>query len=374
MSPAKGPTSLYVHIPFCRSKCRYCGFVSFGGRLGDVDRYLTALEREAQMYSGREVATIFVGGGTPSILDAGQLERFFAMLRKHFVWQLSAEVTLEMNPATFDIAKARLLRELGVDRVSLGLQSFDDKSLAWLGRPHTAREGRQAFEVLRQAGFTNINVDIIYSLPGQGPGDILSNIEEAMALDPEHISAYMLGIDSGSCFYRDKVQGNDADTQARDFQAVWDRLERSPWHPYEISNAAKSGFACRHNRVYWSAGDYIGLGVSAHSHEEGHRLWNTSDLADYLRASSEDPRRMRAGEEHLIPRRRLLEALLIGLRLTEGVDIQALEERFGAVLGPDRRRRIDRFVRDGFLAAEGSFLRVAARGRLVLDEVSASLM
>ncbi len=366
--------SLYVHVPFCRSKCGYCAFVSFGDRPGEVEAYLAALGEEAALYDAEAVATVYVGGGTPSWLTAAQLERLFETLRRHFIWAPDAEVTLEMNPATFDPEKARCLAQLGVNRVSLGLQSFHQGNLAWLGRPYSADEGRQAFAVLRKADFKNINVDIVYSLPGQPQESIISDMEEAMALGPEHLSCYMLAIEAGSRFHDERVRGNDPDTQADDFRTVWERLSRSAWQPYEISNAAGEGFACRHNLNYWRGGNYIGLGLSAHSHREGHRSWNTSDLADYLRGACEDPHKLKVGEEFLEPSRRLLETLLFGLRLKEGVDLGALERRSGAVLAREKKMRLDRFVRDGFLVYEGSFLKATARGRPVLDELCGSLI
>lgn len=366
--------SLYVHVPFCRSKCGYCAFVSFGDRGGEVEAYLAALEREAGLYHAEAVTTVYVGGGTPSCLSAMQMEKLFEVLRRHFIWASDAEVTLEMNPATFDAEKARVLRRIGVNRASLGLQSFHHGNLVWLGRAHTADDGREAFAVLREAGFRNISVDVVYSLPDQTLENIISDVEEAMALGPEHLSCYILSIEEGSRFRAEEVRGNDSDTQMRDFAAVWERLSRSAWKPYEISNAAKPGFACQHNLNYWRAGDYIGLGLSAHSHQGGHRYWNTSDLQDYLMAAAEDPHRIKAGEEFLAPAKRLAETLLIGLRLTEGVDIGALESRFNAVLSREQKERIDQFVRDGFLAQEDAFLKATAQGRPVLDEISAFFM
>ncbi len=366
--------TLYVHVPFCRSKCGYCAFVSFGDRPGEVEGYLTALGQEAALYDAEPVASVYVGGGTPSWLSAAQLERLFESLRRHFVWPPDAEVTLEMNPATFDLEKAQLLRQAGVNRISLGLQSFHQENLAWLGRSYAVDEGKEAFTVLRKADFKNINVDIVYSLPGQPQESIIRDVEEAMALGPEHLSCYMLGIEAGSRFHDEGVRGNDSDTQARDFRVVWERLSRSAWQPYEISNAAREGFACRHNLNYWRGGNYIGLGLSAHSHREGHRSWNTSNLADYLRGASEDPHRLKVGEEFLEPPRRFLETFLFGLRLRAGVDLQALERRFGALLEPDKKARIDRFVRDGFLVYEGAFLKATAKGRPVLDGVCGSLI
>jgi len=366
--------TLYVHVPFCRSKCGYCAFVSFSDRFGDVEAYLTALEQEAWLYHAEAVGSVYVGGGTPSWLSTLQLEQLFEMLRRHFIWPPDAEVTLEMNPATFDVEKARVLRQIGVNRASLGVQSFHHGNLAWLGRPYSADEAKEAFAVLRGADFENINVDIVTSLPDQTRENIIGDVEEAMGLDPEHLSCYMLSIEKGSRFHDEGLRGNDPDTQARDFRVVWERLSRSAWLPYEISNAAKEGYACQHNMNYWRGGDYIGLGLAAHSHREGHRYWNTSDLADYLRAAAEDAHKLKAGEEFLEPPRRFLETLLFGLRLTEGVDLSGLKRRFGAALDPGKKARIDQFVKDGLLACEGARLKATDKGRPVLDEICSSLI
>ncbi len=366
--------TLYVHIPFCRSKCGYCAFVSFGDRPGEVEAYLGALEQEAELYHAEAVGTVYVGGGTPSYLSTMQLERLFEMLRRHFIWVPDAEVTLEMNPATFDPEKARVLRQVGVNRISLGVQSFHHGNLAWLGRPYSADEAKEAFAILREVDFENINVDVVYSLPDQTQENIIGDIEEAMGLNSEHLSCYMLSIEKGSRFHDEEVRGNDPDTQARDFRAVWERLSRSAWLPYEISNAAKEGFACQHNLNYWRGGNYIGLGLAAHSHREGYRYWNTSDLADYLRAAGEDPHKLKVGEEFLQAPRRFLETLLFGLRVTEGVDFFGLERQFGAILEREKKARIDQFVQDGFLAYEGAFLKATAKGRPVLDEICGSLI
>jgi len=365
--------TLYVHVPFCHSKCGYCSFVSFGDRPGEVEAYLAALEKEAGLYHAEGVATVYVGGGTPSWLSTMQLERLFEILRRHFIWSPDAEVTLEMNPATFDEEKGRMLHQMGVNRVSLGVQSLRHGNLAWLGRPYSADEAKEAFTLLRATGFANINVDIVYSLPGQTRENIRSDIEEAMGLDPEHLSCYVLSIEKGSRFHEEQIPANDPDTQALDFQAVWERLSRSRWLPYEISNAAKEGYACQHNMNYWRGGDYIGLGLAAHSHREGHRYWNTPDLQVYLRAAGEDPRKVKAGEEFLEPGRRLLETLLLGLRLTKGVDILALERQFGA-LSNEKKARIEQYIADGFLIQEGPGLRATYKGRPVLDEICASLI
>jgi len=366
--------TLYVHVPFCVSKCGYCSFVSFGDRLGEVEAYLTALEQEAGLYHAEAVSTVYVGGGTPSALSTMQLEQLFEMLRRHFIWPPDAEVTLEMNPATFDEEKAQVLRQVGVNRISLGVQSFHHGNLAWLGRPYSADEAREAFAVLRAADFGNINVDIVYSLPDQTPENIIGDIEEAMELNPEHLSCYVLSIEKGSRFYAEDIRGNDADTQAQHFQAVWQRLSRSVWLPYEISNAAKEGYACQHNLNYWRGGNYIGLGLAAHSHREGYRYWNTSNLEDYLRAAGQDPHNLKVGEEFLEPPRRLLEILLIGLRLTEGVDVLGLERQLDAVLDREKKARIEQLVKDGFLACKGVYLKATDKGRLVLDEICGSLM
>ncbi len=372
MSASMSP-SLYIHIPFCLSKCPYCSFSSVAGQDHLITPYLQALEIEASSYRGTAIKTVYVGGGTPSYLGARELERLGELIRAHFILSADVEFTVETNPATFDEAKARCLRRMGANRVSLGVQSLQDKFLKWLGRPHTRAEALEGFGILRRSGFENINVDLIYSLPVQSPEDLAADVDDILSLQSEHVSLYALSVSEGSRFFAQDTKPPDPDHQARDYRWVTHRLTEAGLEHYEVSNFARSGFACQHNQGYWEGRDYIGLGASAHSHMAGRRFWNTEAPADYIRRMSQE-RVARAGEETLDSLGRFMEALLIGLRLTRGVDIAALSRKFSVSMPTGVSGQIQAFVKEGLLEAEGSCLRPTLEGLVVLDEMCARLV
>lgn len=365
--------SLYIHIPFCKSKCFYCSFASFAGQDELIPAYVQALCLEARAYRGARVETVYIGGGTPTHLPLRQVSDIMAFLRFCFVLADDAEVTIEANPATFDLKKAVGLFGLGFNRVSLGLQSLDDKKLKYLGRPHTARQALSAFDLLRKADFKNINTDLMVSLPGQSSQDIARDVLGAAALSGEHISLYSFSVGEGSEFYRRKIAAPPPEKQAEHYEQVIALLEDKGLGHYEVSNFARPGFICRHNLNYWQGGNYIGLGVAAHSHRDGHRTWNVCDIASYLEMIR-DKGSAKIGEERLGASERLLETLLIGLRLTQGVDVVELQQRFGVALTEDQTQKIEAFVREGLLQRDENRLKPTSRGMLVLDELCSRLI
>ncbi|MFH0877158.1 MAG: radical SAM family heme chaperone HemW, partial [Candidatus Omnitrophota bacterium] len=297
--------SLYIHIPFCKSKCAYCSFASFANQDELIPAYVKALDLEARMYQGTEIRTVYIGGGTPTHLPMEEIQKILALVRSRFILTEDVELTMEANPATFDLKKAVGLQQLGVNRMSLGLQSLDDNKLKYLGRPHTARQGRSSFDVLRKAGIQKINTDLIYSLTGQCPEEIERDVAGLAALAAEHISLYSFTIGEDSEFYRRKIAAPPPEKQAAHYEQVATLLKDSGFEHYEVSNFARSGFACRHNLNYWQGGDYIGLGVAAHSHRDGHRSWNVCDIAAYLEMVG-DKGSAKIGEERLGAPERLL--------------------------------------------------------------------
>jgi putative oxygen-independent coproporphyrinogen III oxidase len=364
---------LYVHIPFCASKCGYCGFASEAGREVLIPAYLDALGCEAAALGGPSVDTVYVGGGTPTVFDVAHLTRLFDLIRACFVVRPDAEFTVEANPGTLTRAKADLMRRFGVNRVSVGVQSFEPEVLQDLGRAHTREEALDAVHVLRDAGFDNISVDLIFGFEGRSRDGLARDLDEIARLGVPHVSLYMLSIEPGSRFERARRRVPDPDAQAGDYLFVSKRLRKTGCECYEVSNFSRPGWACRHNLNYWNGGDYFGLGVAAHAHHAGLRSWNAATLDEYLERmkSSSTPR---LGQEVLTPDLRLKETFLLKLRTAEGVDVVALEKRLSARLPRDVYEKIDVFVREGFLVREGCALKATFRGRLLLDELSGRLI
>lgn len=366
-------TSLYIHIPFCQKKCYFCSFVVAVGKDHHMDSYLDCLDREAGFYQGQQLKTVYIGGGTPSLLSHAQLERLVGIVRKDFRMISGCEFTLEANPATFDFSKAQWMHELGINRLSLGVQSLNDRYLQFLGRAHNADEARIAFETLRKAGFDNINLDLMYSFPGQTNEEMREDAQGMAGFGSEHLSLYTLTIEEGSRFYKRNFSWQDGFSQAEQYTLMTHTLEDLGFHQYEISNFAKPGRESGHNRVYWQADNYIGLGVGAHSHKDGQRYWNVPNLMEYIHRLKEN-RNPLQGKEKLEPRTQFKEALLFGLRMNQGVDVGQLQERFQCALTPDEHEIFEDMVAEGFLHRDNFSLTTTAKGRLVLDELAARLI
>ncbi|MFH1691329.1 MAG: radical SAM family heme chaperone HemW [Candidatus Omnitrophota bacterium] len=365
--------SLYVHIPFCKSKCPYCSFLSYENRQEAIVPYLEALGKEAAFYKGQSVSTIYIGGGTPTYLSETELGILFDTIRSNFKIDNVVEWTIEANPATFDLCKAKLLRSFGVTRVSLGIQSFQEKYLQFLARPYGTQDALRAYAFLREAGFDNISVDLMYAFSGQTEEELASDVQEALKLNSEHISLYTLSVSEESVFYQDNIEPLDNDQQVLYYGHIRDWLSKQGFLQYEVSSFSKKNYESRHNLNYWQGGDYIGLGLGAHAHLGGVRFWNTSDLVCYG-ALLEKGIMPKEGEESLPVEQKMLETLLIGLRLVDGVDVEKLEERFHLKLGNDKRALIDGFVREGLLKWEDGYLKTALSGILLLDEICAKII
>ncbi|HOW97161.1 MAG TPA: radical SAM family heme chaperone HemW [Kiritimatiellia bacterium] len=264
---------LYIHVPFCARKCAYCDFYSVPLNAAAAEEYLRALDRECGgLPDGFAPETVFIGGGTPTVLPPAELARLLDLLARRVNLGRVTEWTCEANPVTLDAEKIRILRGAGVNRVSLGVQSFDDGVLKFLGRLHTAREAVEAFRLLRAEGFDNIGLDLMCAVPG---GAIERDLERALALGPEHLSVYGLTFEDGTPLARRRDAGEvaelDEDEQLRQFRVVRETLKGAGFHHYEISNYARPGRECRHNLLYWGPGEYLGLGPAAHSHWGGQR-------------------------------------------------------------------------------------------------------
>lgn len=330
MSVPVSSAGLYVHIPFCKQKCGYCDFASFAGQEEKIMAYLTALSRELHAYCGQSFSTLYIGGGTPSLLSLTQIDLLCKNI-KQAVGEIShfAESTFEANPESLSFEKAKLLYAQGFKRLSLGLQSFDDAVLKRIGRIHTVEVFLRAYEAARKAGFENINVDLIAGLPEQTEQQFIKGIGRITELAPEHISVYALQVEEGTPFYRQGVQA-DEDLVRREWEQAHFLLAEKGYTHYEISNFARPGFESKHNLNYWQNGEYVGVGSAAASYQQGTRRSNVASLATYLH-------RIQTGQnptdfsEQLTGKAQLGEQIMLGLRMLGGVRLTGeQQETFAA--------------------------------------------
>lgn len=356
---------LYIHIPFCEKKCYYCDFASYSGKKALVVPYLNALAREVESKTrGRCFDTIFIGGGTPSNLSASELEMLSDILSR-VARSEGCEFTMECNPGNITREKAEVLKAMGVNRISIGLQSSNDTLLMDIGRIHTFREFRENFLMLREAGFDNINIDIIYGLPGETLNMLAKTIDDTAQLMPEHISCYSLIIEENTQFYERKRRNNlslpDEDTEEAMKDLVQTRLNEHGYLRYEISNYAREGFECRHNRLYWEFGEYIGCGAAAHEFSGGFRRENIRTVEGYIRAieDSGDPclRVHENSREDSIE-----EFLFMGMRLVEGISLSRFKSRFSEDVMDIFGDVIRRHQNEGLLIVEGDRMRFSEKG------------
>lgn len=380
MKPS-GP-ALYVHVPFCTGRCLYCDFSSEVLRPLRVEMYLEALRTEIQLLRERHVlprkfATVYIGGGTPSSLSPEALKTLFQLVCQAGELSSVEEWTVEANPETADGEKLALLRELGADRLSLGVQSFEDRFLRVLGRRHSGCQAEEAFRAARRAGFSNISLDLIFAIPGQSLEDFLQDVRDAVALGPEHVSAYGLSWEEGTPFYellgRGELEPVPESLQRQMYLAVIEALEAAGFGQYEISNFARPGRHSRHNILYWLGGEYVGLGPSAASYLLGERLKNAITLDEYAAA-------LRAGRlpvaerERLDPERASREALVLALRTRCGVQQEEFRARTGfsieELLGPRGRYLLE----EGWLELVEGSLRLTLKALPVADSILAELV
>ncbi len=372
------PAGLYIHIPFCRSKCPYCHFYSLTDREA-VGSFLTALDREMAGYNHQfpVIDTIYIGGGTPSLLTSRELETLFAALHCHFAIVPEAETTVEVNPADADGYWFSALRGLGVNRIHLGAQSFSHQCLTFLGRRHTVRDIYGAVDLIIAAGFDNFGLDLIYGLPEQSLPSWHRDLAAAVALQPAHISAYQLAVEEDTPFMERHLRGDfvlpDDELSRRFFLDTAALLVQSGYTHYEVSNFARQpALASRHNQKYWRHAPYLGLGPSAHSFRNGRRWWNHRELHRYLSDLAGGLLPVAAGEV-LGPAELRLETLFLGLRTAAGIDLQEFQDRFGEDLATTRRHLISVFIQEGLLVRTDRQLLPTPRGMAVADGLSRCL-
>lgn len=364
--------SLYIHIPFCDKKCFYCSFVVTVGQLKRSDQYVDALKKEAALYKGTRIKSVYLGGGTPTTLTINQFENLVNFINKNFALDSNFEFTVEANPEGLDLQKLRALKDLGVNRISLGIQTFQDHFLKYLGRIHDRKKAVDSYALIRQAGFKNVSCDLMISFPEQSLEQLTLDLDEMMSLSAEHISLYSLTIEPNSRFYAKKILLLEEKMQTEHYQRVVDVTQKNGFERYEVSNFARTGYESVHNINYWECGDYIGLGIGAHSHIQGKRFQNVDKLGDYLKMADDDQFQP-TGLERLDVQQRLTESVLFGLRMTRGVNIEKIQERFGCQWDDQRRNLIEDFIQEGLLTIEGEYLKTTNRGMMVLDELCSRL-
>ena len=364
---------VYVHIPFCVQKCPYCDFVTDSLQPTLKRRYLVALEREIRSspWAGSHVSTLFLGGGTPSELDLVELGRLFAAIRSSFDLSKLDEATIECNPGTLTENQADALLQLGFNRISLGVQSFQDQHLKLLGRAHTAADARRALSFIRDSGFRRLNVDLIFALPAQALPQWESDVAEALDLDPGHVSLYHLTFEKGTEFFTRMRSGElippHDRVAAEMFESAIRRLESCGYRQYEISNFARPGHECLHNQRYWQNRPTLGVGVSAASYIEGVRWANTRQIATYSETDS-NPAPLDFVEK-LAPPEALGEEIMLRLRTDEGVHLDRVSAKFGLDSPGPYGERIERLIALDLVSWHDHHLRLTRDGLMAADSV-----
>jgi len=374
------PLGLYIHVPFCRSRCHFCAFYLEIYRDDRAQSFLTALSREMQLHvaqqplGGRRLDSVYFGGGTPTALRTEDLCDILSGVRTNFGLTRDAEITIEAHPDTVAVEGLRALSAAGFNRISFGVQSLDEKELTQIGRPVLSDTTHKAVASARQAGFTNINLDLMYGLPGQTLDSWLGTVDHALALEPTHLSCYALTVENNTRLIVDIRRGTRDNPEellqnAMENEAAR-RLAGAGFHHYEISNYSRPGYTCRHNRLYWENGEYLGMGPSAQSYLAGDRFGNIDDLDAY-----ED--RLANGvlpivdRESLGAERRRREAVVFGLRLIDGVPTASLpiheEQR-------DWTEKVTRLIDDGYLETAGDRVKLTATGRRFADSIAVDLL
>ncbi|MCI5595750.1 MAG: radical SAM family heme chaperone HemW [Lachnospiraceae bacterium] len=364
----KRPLGVYIHIPFCMRKCRYCDFLSFPSKEDEMEQYVESLCEEIccffRQYDNYTVTSVFFGGGTPSILSEKLTEKIFTTLLQRAPLSSDAEITTEANPGTLKGEKLRIYRTLGFNRLSIGLQTTVEKELAYLGRIHTYDDFCNSYEQAQNAGFENINVDLMSAIPYQTFSSYELSLKRVLSFDPAHISAYSLIVEEGTPFYEEQnldLLLPDEDTERLMYDMTRELLEQRGYSRYEISNYAKPGKECRHNLIYWDRKDYIGFGLGASSCLNDIRFRNESDFLSYLKCPWKEIRK-REDYEELTLKEQMEEAMILGLRKIAGVSKKEFFSRYGNKLEEVFGDVIIHYEKEGLLEQRGDRVRFTRRG------------
>ncbi len=369
---------IYIHIPFCLRKCSYCDFYSLSRpEPAILERYCQSLIRELQIRASdwreQEFSTLYLGGGTPSLLKPAQIEQVVKAIFSNYNMEASPEISMEANPATLNGQSLQALQAAGINRISLGVQSFQDHELKLLGRMHGVEEVEATVLALGKAGMKNYNLDLIYGIPGQTLEDWMYNLRMAVQCHPQHISAYLLQLDPGTPLARriqmEKLPDGDEDMEASMYYEGRDYLSSQGYQHYEISNFAQANQACHHNLIYWQAHEYLGLGAGAVSYKDGQRRLNKADLDAYLARIENGQRSEFEVLEVMSERDKFLDAIILGLRMTAGIKPSEFWQRFGIDFTKEYHAIISQLEQDGLLIAEKDRICLSRRGYFLSNQV-----
>ena len=352
---------LYIHIPFCRKRCNYCDFYTFGGAEGVSDDYIKAVKREIAKHKGLICRTVYFGGGTPSLMTANQVKDILSILNI----KEGAEITLEANPDTLTPTKLKEFRKVGINRLSIGVQTVFDKSLKDLGRIHDSRKAALAFKWAREAGFENISGDLMLGLDNYSLEEMNATIDFFKAAGATHVSAYMLKIEEGTPFWYNRPKNMADDTHMADFYlAACEKLAKEGYAQYEISNFCKPGYHSRHNTIYWKLEDYLGIGPSAHSCMGGQRFYYPRDLDLF----------MEKGETVMDGTADADDYIMLSLRLAQGLDINYLREHYHLEIDNHIKRKLKIYEKQGFIRVINNCISLTPKGFLVENVVASDIM
>ena len=365
---------VYVHVPYCVKKCSYCDFCSFPpDKAPDRHAYIDALLREMDLYRERDltVDTVFLGGGTPSLLTPDELDRILTHIRDVFRVTPDAEITLEANPGTVTRESMRRAISAGVNRISLGLQSIHESEMKILGRIHNYDDFLAAYSMVRELGIDNVNVDLMYAIPSQTVESLSETVDRVLSLSPEHVSLYSLILEEDTPLYdeRDTLEFPDEDAEIAMYSLVTDKLRGAGYTHYEISNYARAGRESRHNLRYWRGDRYLGFGISAYSYFDGVRFGNTRDPNLYISGDG-----IAIDREQIDLEREAYEYVMLGLRLGEGISLTEYSTCFGVDFLENRRDCIDRLVTMGYATLDGDRLKLTERGFYVNNAILTELI
>lgn len=375
-------TGIYIHVPFCLQKCSYCDFYSLPLQNGDsLEKYtknlLREMEQQAANWENRQFSTVYMGGGTPSLLSPEQINIILTDLEHHLHILPQAEISLEANPATLNSDRLQELKSAGINRISLGVQSFRDEELKILGRIHGAQAAMEAVDDIIRAGFENFNLDLIYGIPGQTHDDWIYNLKMAVSCGPRHISTYLLQLDPCVALAQQikagKYKALSEDQEADMYYDALDCLINEGFHHYEISNFARPGYECKHNLIYWQAGEYLGLGPGAVSFRDGQR-WMNKEIKSCPEITSPTDTVAVETLEIMNDRDRFVDAVVLGLRLTEGISRQQFMDRFGIDFYQEYHSIIEKFSREGILLADQDRICLSHRGYFLSNQLLAELL
>ena len=375
-------TGLYIHIPFCVKKCNYCDFYSLGcNKSENIERYVNALckhiENESPLYRDRVFDTVFIGGGTPSVLSVDSTKALLTCLKSYLNIAPDAEISVEVNPGTVTRELAKAYKENGINRVSIGLQSVNNNELKILGRIHTLDEFKVSYGILRDAGIDNINIDIMYALPDQKSEDFMKTLDQVAEFNPEHISAYCLKIEENTHFFKikDSLVLPNEDEQYKMYLDMCKNLSELGYEQYEISNFSKKGFRCVHNLKYWLSKEYVAFGPSAHSYVDSVRYSYRGDINEYMESIENGalPKKELEATYELTPEEKMDEYVMLRLRLSDGVDTNEFESRFGISFN-ERYKKLEMYVKNGYVTEKNGNFAFTPKGFFVSNYILSDIL